>query len=203
MTIARTSLVLTAALVTALAATACKKDPEYPVAPMPSGSAPMPPPTASAPLPPPPPSSPQPCDAVQSAAFASIFSGRAPTEAMNMELEGAPVCGVVGEGMAVSGPTFFLQPGMCYAVLANGMPNVAEVDVQFVLDATSVGLPPAAASMMAAPLAVDMDTGSAAAIGTKNNCYKWPFPIPASVKVLVKSRTGAGPVAAQVYRKKG
>jgi hypothetical protein len=201
MTTLRTTLILAACAASVLTA-ACKKEPEFPEAPPPSASVPFPPPppTASAP---PPPAGPQPCDAVQSAAFASIFVGRAPTEAMKMELEGGVVCGNVAEGESVAGPSFFVQPGMCYAVLANGLPNATEVDVQLVADPSAVGLPPAIATMLAAPLAVDMDTGSAASIGTKNNCYKWPFPIPVAVKVVVKSRAGAGPVAAQVYRKKG
>jgi hypothetical protein len=183
--------------------TACPSEPEFPETPAPSSSIPTPPPTASTPPPPPPPTGPTPCDAVQSAAFASIFQGRAAAEAPRMELEGGPVCGVTSaEGEVVNGPTFFLQPGFCYTVLGNGLPNVSELDLMLVVDPTAAGIPPALAALAAAPIAVDSDAGAMATIGAKNNCYKWPWPIPGAVKLQLKSRTGAGPVGAQVYRRK-
>jgi hypothetical protein len=191
------STVLTAAAIIALSG-GCGGEPEFPENPPPTATVPTPPPpTASVPTPPPQTG----CDAVQTAAFSSIFQGRAGTEAARMELEGGPVCGTAAEGGTVSGNTFFLQPGMCYVVLANGLPNVTEVDVSIVVDPTAVGIPPALAALAAAPLAVDADTGAMAGIGTKG-CYKWPWPWPGAVKVVVKSRTGSGPVGAQVYRKK-
>ncbi len=39
-------------------------------------------------------------------------------------------------------------------------------------------------------------------MGAKANCYQWPLPVPAAVRVTIKARTGTGPVAAQVYKKK-
>ncbi len=192
------STVLTLATA-AIVAGGCGSEPEFPETPPPTASVTAaPPPTNTVPTPPPQTG----CDAVQSAAFSSIFQGRAATEAARMELEGGPVCGTATEGGTVSGTTFFLQPGMCYAVLANGLPNVTEVDVSIVVDPTAVGVPPALAALAAAPLAVDADTGAMAGIGTKT-CYKWPWPWPGAVKVVVKARGGSGPIGAQVYRKKG
>jgi hypothetical protein len=176
------------------------KEPEFPENPQPSASAPPTPPPSNTVATPPPVAA---CDPVQSVAFSSILQERAKTEAPKMELEGGVVCGTIGtEGGTVDGPTFFMQPGMCYTVLANGLPNVTEVDVQIVGDAAAAGVPPALAQLLSAPLAVDSDTGAMAAIGAKNNCYKWAWPIPAAAKLVVKARTGTGPVGAQVYRKK-
>ena len=111
------STVLTLATA-AIVAGGCGSEPEFPETPPPTASVTAaPPPTNTVPTPPPQTG----CDAVQSAAFSSIFQGRAATEAARMELEGGPVCGTATEGGTVSGTTFFLQPGMCYAVLANGL----------------------------------------------------------------------------------
>jgi hypothetical protein len=192
------STVLTLACA-ALALSACGSEPEFPENPQPSATYTAPQPTVTATATAPVPAG---CDPVQSAAFSSIFQGRATTEAKGMELEGGPVCGSATEGGTVTGNSFFLQPGMCYVVLANGLPNVSEVDVQIVMDPTAIGIPPALAALASAPLAVDSDTGAMAGIGVKG-CYKWPWPVPGAVKVVVKSRTGSGPVGAQVYRKKG
>jgi hypothetical protein len=176
------------------------KEPEFPENPPPTATVVAPPPpSATVATPPPAPT----CDAVQSVAFQTMFAERAKTEAPRMEPEGGVVCGTVAaEGGTVSGPTFFLQPGMCYTVIANALPNVSEVDVQIVGDAAAAGVPPALATLLSAPLAVDSDTGAMATIGAKQNCYKWAWPIPAAAKLVVKARTGTGPVGAQVYRRK-
>lgn len=143
------------------------------------------------------------CDAVQSLAMTTMFQGRAGTEAPKMNAEGAPICGVVAEGQTTSGPTFMVQPGMCYTVLAQALPTVTEVDVQLEIDLAGGGMPPALAALNIKPvLAVDSDAGPSAAIGAKQACYTWPFPLPVTAKVVVKSRAGSGPVAAQVYSKK-
>ncbi len=173
--------------------------------------------TASSTPPPPPPPPPAdagtdaapaaamtPCDAVQSLAMTTMFQGRAATEAPKMQLEGSALCGVVPEGQTVTGQTFMVQPGYCYTVMAQALPTVTEVDVQLELDLAGGGaVPPALAALNVKPmLAVDPDTGPTAAIGAKQNCYAWPFPLPAAVRVVVKARQGGGPVAAQVYSRK-
>ncbi len=180
---------------------ACSSKPDFPETPPPdAGPPPMPTVVDAGP---PPPAAPTGCDSVQSAAFASIFTGRVAAEAPRMEPEGGVVCGVVAqEGGTVTGPTFFLQPGYCYTVLGNALPNVSELDLAFVADLTAAGIPPAFAALANAPIAVDSDTGTTAAIGPKNNCYKWPWPFPGAVKLVLKARIGAGPVGAQVYKKK-
>ena len=184
----------------AAALVACHSEPEFPETPTPDAGV-QPPPVVVADAAPPPPTTTG-CDGVQQAAFSSIFAGRLATEAAKMEPEGGVVCGVVPEGGVVTGPSFFLQPGYCYTVLGNSLPNVSEVDLSLLADLTAAGVPPAFAALANAPLAVDSDTGAMAAIGAKT-CYKWPWPFPGAVKLAVKARVGGGAVGAQVYKKKG
>lgn len=196
----RTRTTVVAALAMGLSVLGCgEKEPEFPENPPATATVAVPPPATASATPPPPPV----CDPVQSVAFTTMFAERAKTEAPKMELEGGVVCGnVATEGGTVEGPTFFLQPGMCYTVIANALPNVTEIDVQIVGDAAAAGVPPALAALLSAPLAVDSDTGAMATIGAKQSCYKWAWPIPAAAKLVVKARTGTGPVGAQVYRRK-
>ncbi|MCC6552155.1 MAG: hypothetical protein IT372_03915 [Polyangiaceae bacterium] len=190
---------------TAVSVAGCGSKPEFAETPVPPDAGPPPPPaTTSAPPPAPPPPTSTQCDAVQTLAMTTAFQGRAGTEAPKMQPEGTQVCSVVPEGQTAAGQTFVLQPGNCYTVLAQALPTVSEVDVQLELDlAGGAGLPPALAALNIKPmLAVDPDSGPTAAIGAKQACYQWPFPIPAAVRVVVKARTGSGPIAAQVYSRK-
>jgi len=185
----------------------CGKKPEFPEAPPPSASTqnPPPPPTpvatgTTAPATPPPAANTA-CDAVQTTAFTTMIGARQMAEAPKMEQLGALVCGVVGEGQTVSGPTFMLEQGYCYTVLGNALPNVSELDVAISVDLTGGVLPPAMAGMQP-QIAVDNTTGTSAAINPGKDCYQWVLPIPAAVKLTVKPRMGSGPVSAQVYRRK-
>jgi hypothetical protein len=58
------------------------------------------------------------------------------------------------------------------------------------------------AAMAQRPLLVDTEAGEKAAMGAKQSCYVWPWPVAGQAKLVVKSRAGAGPVAAQAYKKK-
>lgn len=185
---------------------ACGSEPEFPEQPAPAptpmaSSTPAPAPTPVASTAPPPMVSGA-CDAVQTTAFTTMLMARATTEAPRMEQVGSLVCGVAPEGQPVNGTTVMLEQGYCYTVLGQSLPNVSELDVQMVVDLAGGGIPPALAAMAQAPLAVDNTAGQSASIGAGNNCYQWPLPIPAAVKLVLKPRTGSGPVAAQVYRRK-
>jgi hypothetical protein len=139
---------------------------------------------------------------VQSLALTTMIQGRAGADAPNMKPEGGQLCMVVPEGQAAQTQTMMLEPGHCYTVLAQGAGGVTEVDLAMTLD-TSTALPPALAALAANPqLAVDQESGSSASIGPKQSCYQWPFPLPGMVKISAKARTGTGPVALQVYKKK-
>ncbi|UQA63799.1 hypothetical protein E8A73_027320 [Polyangium aurulentum] len=201
MTLSMRSLVAAVAAMTVVAA-GCGSDPETPPQPAPPDAgtqnvAPPPPP------PPPPPPEPTACDATTSLGLTTMITGRAKTDApAPMKPEGGPLCMVVPEGQTVSTQTMNLEPGHCYTVLAQGAAGVSEVDVQLILD-TATALPPALAALAQNPtLAVDQETGASASIGPKQTCYAWPFPLPGLVKVVAKARTGTGPIALQVYKKK-
>ena len=184
-----------------ITAAGCGSDPKF--APEPVASAvppPPPPPVASVAAPA---AASGPCDPVQTLAMTTTLQGRAVTEAPGMKPDGAPLCGVVAEGQPVTGPMFMLEQGYCYTFLSQSLPPVTEVDSSLEIDLSGgMALAPNLAAMAQRPLLVDTETGEKGAMASKGNCYVWPWPIPAQVKLIVKSKAGAGPVAAQVYKKK-
>lgn len=184
-----------------LIAAGCGSEPKF--APEPTfdaGLPPPPPPVVDAGLPP---AATGPCDPVQSLAMTTTLQGRATAEAPGMKPDGAPLCGVVAENQPVNGPMFLLEQGYCYTFLAQSLPPVTEVDMSLEIDLSGgIALAPNLAAMAQRPLLVDTETGEKGAMASKSNCYVWPWPIPAQVKLIVKSKAGTGPVAAQVYKKK-
>ena len=102
---------------------------------------------------------------------------------------GSAIVGNFQAGQTLEGQ-LQLSPGKCYTVVAAGVPPVTEVNLQMV----SV-MPP---GMI---LAQDGDQGPQAVVGKKPNCYKWPMPVAAPVKVILTVAGGSGIAAAQVYEK--
>ena len=102
-----------------------------------------------------------------------------------------------------TGATFFAEMGKCYTIIANSLPNVTEVDVSLVIDASVAGLPGNLVEMAKTPVAVDSETGAMGTIGPKNTCWSNKLPVPLPVKVIVKARNGAGPIGAQVFSRRG
>jgi hypothetical protein len=136
---------------------------------------------------------------VQLPALSSMLQARAGTEAPGMQPEGSAVCKVVPEGMAAQSEIIMLQQGYCYTVLGASLPGVTELDMQLNIDLAAgtqlqVGLQPL--------LMTDTETGPNGAMGAKQSCYQWAFPLPAAARVTLKARGGSGPMAAQVYKKK-
>jgi hypothetical protein len=189
-------------LILSLAAAACGGcGSPPPPQPMP---APMPPPMA---VPPPLPVVAAPCDQAQLLATSTSMQARAAAEAPGMKPEGVPLCGVVGPGQTVVGPIFMLEPGYCYTFLGQSLPPIGDMEMALVLDATAaVGslLPPGMsnmANMAQTPLLVSTTPGERISMGEKQSCYMAPG-IPGTVKLILRARTGAGPIAAQAFRKK-
>lgn len=203
-------VIVVAASLFGLCAAGCGGEPEFAPQPTPpdggADAAPPPPPpvvAADASAPDAGPTTAQPCDGTMTLAITSMFEGRRKAEAPGMEPDGSSLCGVVPEGQQISTQTFMLQPGYCYSFLGQGLPNVTEVDMQLVLDPVAGGLPPALAAFAGNPLLLqDTLTGQITSMATKKDCYKWALPAAAPVKLIVKARTGSGPVAGQVYKKK-
>jgi hypothetical protein len=170
------------------------------------GSPPAPPPTyvpqpmPVAPMPAP--VQPGPCDQPQFLATTTAMQARAAAEAPGMKPEGAPVCGVTPEGTAVVGPIFTLEQGYCYTFLGQSLPPVGAMEMELRLDLGGMMMPPALATMAQQPVLVSTTPGERVNMAEKQNCYQWPFPVPATVKLILKARAGSGPLAAQAYRKK-
>jgi hypothetical protein len=165
---------------------------------------PMPPPMA---MPPPVPLA-SPCDQAQSMATSSSMLARGALEAPGMKPEGLPVCGVVAQGQTVTGPMFILEPGYCYTFLGQSLPPVAEMEMLLQFDATAAAgslLPPTMAGMAGmaqGPVLVSTTPGERVNMAEKRGCYQWGFPMPATVKLVLRARTGSGPVSAQAFRKR-
>jgi hypothetical protein len=189
-------------LILAVAVTACGGCGSSPPPPHPV-PAPMPTPVATTP---PLPAVPPPCDQAQYLAASTSMQARAAAEAPGMKPEGTPICGVAGPGQTVVGPMFMLEPGYCYTFLGQSLPPVVDMEMSLLLDASgAVGsiLPPNMgnyANMAQAPLLVSTTPGERISMAEKKSCYQAAVPGP--VKLLLKARSGGGPVAAQVFRKK-
>ena len=114
----------------------------------------------------------------------SIMAGAKPV--------GSAIVGNFQAGQTLEGQ-LQLQPGKCYTVVGAGVPPVTEVNLQLVAVMPIPGMVPI--------LAQDGDQGSQAVLGKKPNCYKWPMPVGAPVKVILTVAAGSGIAAAQVYEK--
>ena len=165
----------------------------------------VPPPDAGPPVdaaaPPPPAPQAGPCDAVQLAALTTMFPVRQKDEAPGMQAEGSPMCNVVPEGQTVTSEMFMMQQGYCYTIIGASLPTVAELDISLV-GLPGAGIPLPSAQAVQLPLMNDTTTGPNAVLGAKQDCYHYTLPIPGAARVTMKSRTGSGPVAVQVYKKK-
>jgi hypothetical protein len=87
-----------------------------------------------------------------------------------------------------------MNPGRCYTVVGAGLPQVQELDIQIL---PAMQMPGMGAPVMAA----DQTTGPTSVVGGNPNCFKWPMPMAAPVRVVVTVKAGSGPAAAQVYEK--
>lgn len=186
-------------------------EPEPEVAPQPTSSVGQIPPPATAPTAETPPPAPAPvvaepaaCDAVQTLAMTTMFQGRQKTELAGLQAEGTPMCSTVSEGQTATSTTFMLQPGRCYGVLGQALPNVTAIEMRLEADVANSGLPPALAALAGNPLlATGQNSGVQSTIGAKpSGCYTWPWPVAAAAKIVIKSTAGSGVVAAQLYSKK-
>jgi len=152
-----------------------------------------PPPVATGAPPGAPPGAPAGADAATAAAVQLALKPRAATEAKGMKEDGPAIGGMLQEGGTLT-QEFNLMPGRCYTILGQGLPPIAQLDLNLSGKALIPGVPPAV-------LAASSTKGAGASIGAGKNCYKNPFPIAAPVVLTVKATTGSGPAGAQVYSK--
>jgi hypothetical protein len=132
-------------------------------------------------------------DVATAAAVRLALQPRAANEAKGMKEDGSAIGGMLAEGGALT-QEFMLMPGKCYTILGQGLPPVAELDMQLLAKPLMPSLPPAV-------LAADQTQGPSASIGGGKNCYKNPFPVAAPVILTRKAAKGGGPAGAQVYSK--
>jgi hypothetical protein len=132
-------------------------------------------------------------DASAGAAAQPILNQLATTEAPGAKPVGAAVVGMFQPGQQLE-TTMQMAPGKCYSVVAAGLPPITEVNVQLV---AAMPIPGAAGPV----LAEDQTVGSNAVLGKAPNCFKWPLPMPASVRVVTTVAAGQGIAAMQVYEK--
>jgi len=105
---------------------------------------------------------------------------------------GSPIVGNFQQGQTLEGQ-LQLSPGKCYTIVGAGTPPVSELNIQLLAVSPIPGMVPV--------LAQDSDNGPQAVLGRKPNCYKWPLPMGAPVKVVLTVAGGSGLAAAQVYEK--
>jgi len=168
----------------ALAVTACRKDPEpepvYPVV------------TATTPAPAPVGTNATPVAAAQAPFLGVVIQAAAAVDTRGMQTEGGPFAGQFQQGQVLD-TTLQGEPGRCYTVVGAGGPGVQELDIQFLFQP----LP------MAPPTIVSQDnmTGPQATLGGGGNCVKNPAPMGVPVTVRLKVVSGSGYAAAQIYKK--
>lgn len=173
-----------------------------------SRSGPSPePPRSYVPLPPPPPQLPPqalPCAPAQSLAMTTSLQARAALEAPGMKPEGAPVCGIAVEGQVVTGPVIPIEQGYCYSFLGQSLPPVIQMEMQ--LDSAlppGMTLPPGFNGLLERPLYVSTTPGERVSMAEKRTCFTWPYPpLPGTARLILRARSGSGPMAGQVFRKR-
>jgi hypothetical protein len=120
----------------------------------------------------------------------AILTGLAQQEAAGQP-EGTAFAGQFQEGQVLEQP-INLQPGKCYSVVAASVGPVTELDIML-----QAQLPP----MPASTVAQDGSTGPTATLGGKAGCWKYPLPLAAPAKVVLRVTKGSGMAAAKVYVK--
>jgi len=121
-----------------------------------------------------------------------ILTGLAQTEAGTAQPEGTAFAGQFAEGQVLEQP-INLQPGKCYTVVAASVGAIQELDVM--IQGQIAPFPPTT-------FAQDNQTGPTATLGSKaSGCWKYPAPISAPAKIVLKVTRGSGMAAAKVYMK--
>jgi hypothetical protein len=185
----------------ALGVMACGDEPvETPPQPVPDPVVPAPTPDPVVPAPVPQPTvQTGPCDAQMTLSLKTAIEGRHARElGGSMKAEGAFRCEYVPEGGKITVPVT-IQQG-CYTILAHSFPNVTEIQLYLKPNLGPNPTPPLSAFVNQV-IAEDSETGPTGAIGKAPNCFKNPLPVPFPMMVEMVAKTGAGPIAVQVYSK--
>ncbi len=113
-------------------------------------------------------------------------------EVQGMQPDGSAFAAQFQEGQTLEQP-INLAAGKCYSVVAAGL-GIQELDVQIVLQPMP--------QLPAQVLAQDNSQGPNAVLGGKSaGCFRNPFPIGGTGKVIMRATRGAGVAMGQVYVK--
>jgi hypothetical protein len=121
-----------------------------------------------------------------------ILQGLAASEVPGMQADGSSFAGQFQEGQVLEQP-INLQPGKCYTVVAGSLGAIQELDVM---------IQGQIAPFPAQTFVQDNQTGPTATLGGKAaGCWKYPAPIAAPAKIVLRVTKGSGMAAAKVYIK--
>lgn len=122
-----------------------------------------------------------------------VLTGLAQQEAPGAQPEGTAFAGQFQEGQVLEQP-INLQPGKCYTIIGASVGAIQELDIM--IQGQLPPLPPAT-------LAQDQGTGPNATLGGKSNggCWKFPSPIAAPAKIVLRVTRGSGIAGAKVFVK--
>ncbi|MCU0656469.1 MAG: hypothetical protein MUF64_14830 [Polyangiaceae bacterium] len=108
--------------------------------------------------------------------------------------EGPPITGMLQPGQPLQASVTLAASGArCYTVIALGAPLLTDLQIEL------VATPPAPLPPFV--LAQSQSPANPAILAGSPNCFKNLSPLPTPATVKITSKTGSGPVAAQVYAK--
>ena len=150
-------------------------------------------PTASTTAPAPAPTAPVATDPAVLAQVTPLITKLAATQTVaGSKPLGTAFVGNVGGAVTLE-QQIMLTPNKCYSVVAVGLPQISELNVQLMALTVIPGLAPI--------LSVDQDVGPSATLGKKPNCYPFQWVAPVPGKVVITATGGQGVVGAQVFEK--
>lgn len=122
-----------------------------------------------------------------------ILTGLAQQEAPGAQPDGSAFGGQFQEGQVLEQP-INLQPGKCYTIIGASLGPIQELDIM--IQASMPPMPPST-------VAQDQGSGPNATLGGKSGggCWKYPFPIAAPAKVVLRATKGSGIAGAKIYVK--
>jgi hypothetical protein len=115
-----------------------------------------------------------------------------PQETQGMQALTEVVAGQFQQGQVLE-QQFQMTPGKCYAALAVGA-GIQEMKIQFIALQPIPGV-------QNPVVAEDQTAGATAKLGARGQCYKWPWPVGVTTKVVYTAVTGQGVAAGRVYIK--
>jgi hypothetical protein len=123
-----------------------------------------------------------------------LLTPLAQQHAVGARPDGPPITGMLQPGQPLQASVTLAASGArCYTVIALGAPLLTDLQVELVATPPAP-LPPFVLAQSQAP-------ANPAILAGSPNCFKNLSPLPTPATVKITSKSGSGPVAAQVYAK--